>query len=81
MANTAREIFEREYLLLRGKLIEVAAVLDRVARAEGTVDNDPRMQQIRQALQALADSDGEDRRAERLLMLFSLPYDPQWRAH
>ena len=50
----AKEVFEREFLSLRGKLIEVAAALDRVARAEGSVDDDPRMEQVRRSLELLA---------------------------
>jgi hypothetical protein len=76
----AKEVFEREFLSLRGKLIEVAATLDRVARAEGTMDNDPRMQQVRRSLELLASQTQGADRAEQMQAIFSLPYDPEWRA-
>lgn len=76
----AKDVFKREFLSLRGKLIEVAAGLDRVARAEGSVDNDPRMEQVRRSLELLASSTPGADRAEQIQMLFSLPYDPEWRA-
>jgi hypothetical protein len=64
---------------MRGKLLEVAAALDRVARAEGSVDDDPRMRQIRQSLQVLCAQEPVDGRAEQVQMAFSLDYDPRWR--
>lgn len=81
MAATAKEVFEREFLPLRGKLIEVAAALDRIARAEGSAEDDPRMRQIREILQTLCSTTEGVDRTERIQMLLSLPYDPQWREH
>ena len=80
-APSAAEVFEREFLPLRGRIIEVAAVLDRIARAAGSVDADPRFQQVRQGLDLLARGEPAVDRAERVQMVFSLPYDPQWRQH
>ncbi|MCR4415404.1 MAG: hypothetical protein NUV77_23585 [Thermoguttaceae bacterium] len=79
MASGATEVFEREFLSLRGKLLEVAAALDRIARAEGSVAADPRMAQVRQSLEFLAGADGRQDRVERIQLIFSLPYDPNWR--
>jgi hypothetical protein len=73
----APEILDREFLPLRAKLLEVAAAMDRIRRGEGSVDDDPRMQQIRQALQLLATADGN--LAEQFQMVFSIPYDEHWR--
>ena len=73
----AAETLDREFLAMRAKLLEVAASLDRIARAEGAVDDDPRMKQVRAALSLLASGEGDY--AERFQMAFSLPYDENWR--
>jgi hypothetical protein len=75
--RTAAEILEREFLIVRAKLLEAAAAFDRLDRAEGSVANDPRRQKLRQALDILADSEAD--RAEKLQLLFSLPFDANWR--
>ena len=62
----------------RSKLLDVAAVLDRVSRGTGaeSMADDPRMARLRQALEAiLAEPTG---RAERVQQIFSLDYDPNW---
>jgi len=75
----ANEVLQRDFLPLRGKLIEIAAALDRVARAEGSVAEDPRIGQIRRSLEVLAATTQGSDRAEQVQRVFSLPYDPQWR--
>lgn len=72
----APEILNRVFLETRSRLLEVAASLDRLDRADGSVAKDPRMARIRQALQLL-EGDQPDK-AEQLQMIFSLPYDDQW---
>jgi hypothetical protein len=72
----APETLNREFLPIRAKLLEIAAALDRLERAEGSVDDDRRMQWIRAAMAVIAD--GEPARAERLQMVFSLPYQAGW---
>ncbi|HEV3022990.1 MAG TPA: hypothetical protein VGX76_10995, partial [Pirellulales bacterium] len=67
----------REFLEIRAKILEVAAALDRLDRAEGSLDDDPRMAKLRQALAVL--STGGVDRAEQVQMIFSLPYDDGWR--
>lgn len=61
----------------RSKLLDVAAILDRLDRGQDATAaaNDPRVAKLRQALQALLD--GGDR-AERVQQIFSLAYDPNW---
>ncbi len=77
MPPDASEVLDREWLSIRARLIEVAAALDRIDRAEGSVVADPRLGQIGESLAVLAN--GRENRAEQLQMAFSLPYDPQWR--
>lgn len=81
MLNTreAREVLDREFLETRGKILEIAAVLDRIDRAPAHHPEhpDPRLGQIRQALEALCIPG--PCRAETIQMIFSLEYDRRWR--
>lgn len=67
------------YLEARAKLLEVAAILDRIDRAgeklNGTAAD--RRRRLDEAAQLLLES--SDDRASRLQMLFSRDYDPDWR--
>jgi hypothetical protein len=75
---SANEVLDREFLAARAKLIELAAILDRIDRADGDPgDDDPRLAQFRQSFELLAGEGGADR-AERVQTLFSLPYDENW---
>ena len=74
----APEVLDREFLEIRAKILEVAASLDRLDRGEGDIRSDDRYQQLCQGIEILKESDVD--RAERVQTLFSLPYDPQWRA-
>jgi len=72
----AAELLEQEYLTLRGKILEVAATLDRLDRAPGDASADQRLDQLRQCLQiALELSPG---RAERIQLLLSDPFEEGW---
>jgi len=78
MSLPAAEVLNREFLEIRARLLQVAASLDRLDRAEGSVESDSRRSNIDRAIAILADGDAD--RAERLQLLFSRPYDPQWKA-
>ena len=73
---TAPAVLEREFLPLRAKLIEIAAILDRIDRSDGSVDGDSRRRKVDRALAILQSTETD--RAERLQLLFSLPYDQHW---
>jgi hypothetical protein len=75
---TARQIFDREFLELRAKVLELAASLDRLDRAEGDTADDPRRRKLDEALRLLL-APAEDR-AERVQMIFSREYEPDWLA-
>lgn len=77
-AGDAAERFNREFLGIRARLVELAATLDRIDRGQGSVAGDPRMGQIQRSLEILTASGAE--RAGQVQMVFSLPYDPQWKA-
>jgi hypothetical protein len=66
------------FLEARCKLLDVAAILDRINRGLPTeeLENDPRLQKVREALEVLLDRSGG--RAERIQQIFSLDYDPTW---
>jgi len=78
---SANEVLDREFLTARGKLVELAAILDRIDRADGDLADDARLAQIRRSFELLAE-DAADRavadRAERVQAIFSLPYDAAW---
>ncbi len=75
-AATALDQF---FLDARSKLLEAAAIFDRVARGDGseTATADPRFVKLRKAAEVLL-SDAPNR-AELLQQLFSLPYDAGWK--
>lgn len=75
---TSRQSIDEYFLEARCKLLDVAAILDRITRGgdASALESDPRMQRIHQAI-ALLNEGGEDL-AERLQQVFSLPYDPDW---
>ena len=66
------------FLEARARLLDVAAILDRIGRGQGSgsLQEDARLQRIRQALEVLHDQSGG--RAERIQQIFSLDYDPSW---
>jgi hypothetical protein len=66
------------FLEARSKLLDLAAILDRIGRGRDAsrVDDDPRLAKIRQALEVLHDLSGG--RAERIQQIFSLNYDSGW---
>ena len=75
----ANEILDREFLEIRSKLLDVAAALDRLERAKGSVESDPRMQLLTAAAKLNAnESDHNQPRTEKMQMLFSRQYDPEW---
>lgn len=77
-ALDAQTALDRYFLETRGKLIEIAANLDRIAEAPGAdaAARDRRMAQIRQALELLA-APGADK-ASRCQMIFSVAYEEGW---
>ena len=75
---SAAEVLNREFLEIRARLLQVAAALDRLDRAEGAVGNDPRLQRIHDALETL--NSNEPNRAEQIQMTFSRAYSDVWRS-
>jgi hypothetical protein len=75
--RTKQLVLDEEFLPLRAKILEIAAGLDRLDRAEGATAGDPRRARLEQALRLLTEP-GE-RRAERVQLLFSRGFDEDWR--
>ena len=81
MLNTrdATEVLDHDFLETRCKILEIAAILDRIDRAPARHGEHPdsRLGQLRQALEALVEPGPG--RAETIQRIFSLEYDPAWR--
>lgn len=75
---SAAAALDAYYLEARSKLLDLAAILDRIDRGRqpSEVASDPRLARLTEALALLAQS--EPTRAERVQTLFSLAYDPAW---
>jgi hypothetical protein len=75
---TSGQALDNYFLEARSKLLDLAAILDRVGRGHGAsgVQNDPRLEKLRQALARLQDR--TPGRAEGVQQIFSLDYDPTW---
>jgi hypothetical protein len=75
---TAASALDAAYLDARCRILDLAAILDRIGRGGGAaaIEDDPRLDKIRQALEVLHDRSGG--RAERIQQIFSLDYDPTW---
>ena len=76
-ARKSSEVFDQEFLPVRAKLLEVAAALDRLDRASGSLASDSRRAQVHAAIQVLLRPD--DDRAEQIQLIFSRPYEDDWR--
>jgi hypothetical protein len=74
----AEQALDRYFLEARSKLLDLAAILDRINRGvdAAALTPDARLLRIRQALEVLQDPSGG--RAERIQKIFSLDYDPAW---
>lgn len=76
--RSAEAVLTRHFNEARSRLLDLAAILDRIERGEGAagVRKDPRLVKTREAIAALL-VDGADR-AERVQMIFSRPYEAGW---
>lgn len=73
---TSKEILDRNFLEIRSKILELAAAMDRVERA-GSPEDQPLWAQIQQGIGHL--QSGQANRAERIQLLFSRPFETDWR--
>lgn len=77
-AVTAPKVLEQSFLEARSKLLDIAAILDRIARGDAAdvVHQDVKIGRIMEALKILQGSSAH--KAEQIQKLFSLPYDANW---
>ena len=75
----AEAVLSREQFKIRAKLIEIAAILDRIDRANGEVDDDPRMMEIRKSLEVLFGPNNDGNRAAEIQMIYSRTFDADWK--
>lgn len=76
--TTASEVPDRELPEIRAGLLQLAAQLDRLDRAQGSALDDARLQAVRRAIEVLA-KPGPGR-AEQVQLIFSRPYEEDWKA-
>ncbi len=76
--QTSQQVLDRHFLELRCSVLDLAAAFDRLERSDGftQVASDQRLTKLHEAIQILQSS-GDDR-AERIQMLFSDSYVPNW---
>jgi hypothetical protein len=76
--RTHGAVLDQEFLVIRGRILEVAAALDRLDRAPESAaeEHDPRMDLVRRAVDVLSHPDPD--RAETIQRLFSIDYQPEW---
>lgn len=74
----APKALDAYFLEARSRLLDLAAILDRVSRGSDSApaEADARMQKIRSALAILLER--PEGRAEAIQQLFSLEYDAAW---
>jgi hypothetical protein len=74
----AGKALDAYFLEARSKILDLAAILDRVGRGRDAAGlaADPRLEKLHRALEVLHDPSGG--RAERIQQIFSLDYDPSW---
>lgn len=76
MSLTALETLNREFLEIRCRILDLAAMLDRLERTDGNVADDPRLKRVHEALDVLKKV--QEDRAEQVQLTFSRPYDDGW---
>jgi hypothetical protein len=74
----ARTALDASFLEARCKILDLAAILDRIGRGQGAneTEEDARIEKLREAIEVLLDR--SPARAERVQQIFSLAYDPTW---
>lgn len=74
----AARALDQYFLEARARLLDLAAILDRIDRGSdpAAAATDPRLARIRQAIEVLLKGEGD--RAAQVQQLFSLDYDPSW---
>jgi hypothetical protein len=75
--RTKQAVLDDDFLMLRARILELAAGLDRFDRAAGEWPGDVRRTRLDEAIRLLLG--GEPNRAEQVQLHFSRAYEPGWR--
>ena len=73
---SAKTALESYFFEARAKVLDLAAILDRIGRGSGSAADDARLAKLREALEVLLDP--SPARAERVQQVFSLGYEAGW---
>lgn len=73
---SAKAALESYFFEARSKVLDLAAILDRIGRGSGGPGDEARLARLREAIAVLLDEGPE--RAERVQRVFSLDYDAGW---
>ncbi len=76
--RSAEKIIADDFMIARAKIVELAATLDRIERAQGEIADSNQMQLLMQGMHILCDDEIE--KTKRVQLLMSRQYDPQWQA-
>jgi len=76
---TARAVLDQDFLAIRHRILDIAASLDRLDRANRVdeIADDPRRRNVEDAIRLLTKPAAD--RAARVQLVFSDPYDESWR--
>lgn len=75
--RSSQQVLDDEFLIVRAKILELAAALDRIERGSEPGADADRLLLVRSALEVLVESPGD--RAEQVQLMFSRPYAADWR--
>jgi len=73
----AEQVLTEEFLLARSKILDLAATIDRLQRADGQIESSEKRELLEQGIKILLDDQGE--KAKRVQLLMSRQYNPKWR--
>jgi hypothetical protein len=77
--RNAEQVVEQEFLVVRSKILEIAAFFDRLDDEQKLgASSETRLNLLREGCQILLDDD--DDKAARVQLLFSRQFDPKWRS-
>ena len=76
-ARSAEKVLSEEFFIARSKILDLAATLDRLERADGSLEALHQLKLLEQGMEILLDDQSD--KAKRVQLLMSRPYDPDWR--
>ena len=76
-ARSAEKVLSEEFFIARSKILDLAATLDRLERADGSLEALHQLKLLEQGMGILLDEQSD--KAKRVQLLMSRPYDPDWR--